>query len=141
MVRGALAVTGLLAVLAGAQAQPPAASAADAGVCEPPPGAGQRLTAGGVQAWWRAEPSPLRVGQPFALVVTLCPAQARLLRVDAQMPEHRHGMNYRPTLQPLGAGRWRAEGLLWHMPGRWELLLEAGFGEEKARLTQAVLLH
>jgi len=138
---GPLAVVGLLAALAGAHAQPAPATSADPGACEPPAAAGQRLAAGGVQAWWRAEPAPLRVGQPFALVVTLCPAQTQLLRVDAHMPEHRHGMNYRPTLQPLGGGRWRVEGLLWHMPGRWELVLEAGLDEQKARLTQTVLLR
>ena len=70
----------------------------------------------------------------------MCPVHTQLLRVDAHMPEHRHGMNYRSTLQPLGGGRWRAEGLLWHMPGRWELVLEAMLGERKVRLTQTVLL-
>ncbi len=138
-----LAAWGLLAALAalvGAHAQPRPAAPAHPPDCEPPPAAGQHLAAGDLQAWWRAEPAPLRVGQPFALVVTLCPAQTQLLRVDAHMPEHRHGMNYRPTLQPLGGGRWRAEGLLWHMPGRWELVLEAGLGEQKVRLTQTVLL-
>ncbi len=135
----------VMAALAGpvvAQSQTP-----DAPPCAPPSSAGQqrleKQLEGGplLQAWWRAEPSPLRVGQPFALLVTLCPAQAHLLRVDAHMPEHRHGMNYRPTLQALGAGRWRAEGLLWHMPGRWELLLETKLGEEKQRFVQAVVLR
>ena len=111
------------------------------GTCSAPADGGQRLIAGAVQAWWRTEPTPLQVGQPFAVLVTVCPAQAQLLRVDAQMPEHRHGMNYRPTLQPLGAGRWRAVGLLWHMPGRWELVLETRLGEETHRLVQAVVLR
>lgn len=137
---GLLAALAAVAALAAAHAQSQPATPAHAPACEPPPAAGQHLAAGGLQAWWRAEPEPLRVGQPFALVVTVCPVQTQLLRVDAHMPEHRHGMNYRPTLQPLGGGRWRAEGLLWHMPGRWELVLEAGLGEQKVRLTQAVLL-
>jgi hypothetical protein len=46
------------------------------------------------------------------------------MRVDATMPEHGHGMNYRASLAPLGNGHWRAEGLLFHMPGRWALLLD-----------------
>jgi hypothetical protein len=41
--------------------------------------------------------------------------------VDAQMPEHRHGMNYRPTVSATGNGRYVAEGLLFHMPSRWQL--------------------
>jgi len=37
------------------------------------------------------------------------------------MPEHRHGMNYAPVLRPTGAHDWIADGLLFHMPGRWQL--------------------
>ena len=92
--------------------------------CPPPTEAGERLDSGPVQLAWRAEPAPIAVSRPFALLVTLCPADARLLRVDATMPEHRHGMNYRPSVQPLGGGAWRVEGLLWHMGGRWELRLD-----------------
>ncbi len=146
-----LCAAGLLPVLLGAanaQAQAPAATptptsapSVEPSACSVPPEGGQRLAAGAVQAWWRTDPSPLRVGQHFSVLVTLCPAQAQLLRVDAHMPEHRHGMNYRPTLQALDAGRWRAEGLLWHMPGRWELLLETTLGEEKHRLVQTVVLR
>jgi cytochrome c peroxidase len=46
----------------------------------------------------------------------------KTLKVDAHMPAHRHGMNYAPKVTALGPGRWRAEGLLFHMPGRWELV-------------------
>lgn len=58
------------------------------------------------------------------LLLAVCPVTAQLRGVDASMPEHRHGMNYRPSLVSLGRGRWRAEGLLWHMAGRWELSFE-----------------
>lgn len=88
--------------------------------CPLSPADGAALQPGGVELAWRAEPAPT-VGQPFVMTVQLCPAHAQLVKVDATMPEHRHGMNYRPTLHPLGGGRWRVEGLLWHMPGRWEL--------------------
>jgi hypothetical protein len=94
-----------------------------------------------VQLAWRAEPAPIAVSRPFALLVTLCPADARLLRVDASMPEHRHGMNYRPSLQPLGGGRWRVEGLLWHMAGRWELRLEVEAAGATHVLRQSVTLQ
>ena len=92
--------------------------------CPLPSEAGALLSAGPVQLAWRAEPAVLVVGQPFSLFVSLCPADVRLTRVDATMPEHRNGMNYRPTIQPLAPGRWRAEGLLWHMSGRWQLRLD-----------------
>jgi hypothetical protein len=82
-----------------------------------------------VQAAWRvqgaASPQTLPpTAKPFSLRLKLCPADARLLRVDATMPEHRHGMNYRASFQPLGEGVWQAQGLLWHMAGRWQLRLD-----------------
>ena len=51
------------------------------------------VSEGPVQAIWQIEPSPITVGRRFALWVTLCPADAVVLRVEATMPEHRHGMN------------------------------------------------
>ena len=46
--------------------------------------------------------------------------------LDAHMPEHRHGMNYRTKVTPRGAGRYSSEGWLFHMPGRWEVRFELG---------------
>jgi hypothetical protein len=108
--------------------------------CAPAPVGAQTVAAGGVQAWWLPDPAPLAVGRPFALQVQLCPADAQLLRVDATMPEHRHGMNYRPTLKPLGDGRWRVEGLLWHMSGRWQLRLDVRAQGSDQTLLQSVVL-
>lgn len=117
-----------------------AAAAPAFAACPPPPEAGARLDGGPVQLAWRAEPASIAVSRPFALLVTLCPADARLLRVDATMPEHRHGMNYRPSLQPLGGGVWRVEGLLWHMAGRWELRLDVEAAGATHILRQSVTL-
>lgn len=82
--------------------------------------AGTRLGEGPAALAWHAVPERIAIGRPFTLRVSTCPA-AKLVRVDATMPEHRHGMNYRPSVHDEGEGRWRAEGLLWHMAGRWEL--------------------
>ena len=108
--------------------------------CPAPPASAAVMVEGPVQAVWQAEPSPITVGRPFALWVTLCPADAVLLRVDATMPEHRHGMNYRPSFKPLGEGLWRVEGLLWHMSGRWELTLDLQAKGQDHRLRQSVSL-
>jgi len=51
------------------------------------------------------------------------------------MPEHGHGMNYRPTIEVLGDGRFRASGLLLHMPGRWQLSFTVGDETLRAALT------
>ncbi len=81
-------------------------------------------------------PARISVGEHFALEIAVCPP-APGLQANAHMPEHRHGMNYRPTLTPAGEGRYRSEGWLFHMPGRWEFVFDAG-GE---RLTDSLRLE
>ena len=92
---------------------------------------------------FRADPLRIEVGEPFALVVNVCTRRGRaaeLVAVDANMPEHRHGMNYRATIVGQGDGRFRAEGLLFHMPGRWEISFDVGTGDESERLTHDIIL-
>lgn len=43
------------------------------------------------------------------------------LDVSAWMPDHNHGLVQLPEVLDLGGGRYRVEGLLLHMRGRWEL--------------------
>lgn len=87
---------------------------------------------------------PLPLGEPFALEVELCdgPSGSRvlptLLQVDADMPAHRHGLNYRVALRQTGPARYRAEGLLLHMPGRWRLLFDIGPAQAPRRLIRVV---
>ena len=92
---------------------------------------------------WRTQPAAIPVGRHFAIDFVVCPKAGvpmpKSLRIDAQMPEHRHGMNYKAGLKAEGGGRYRAEGLMFHMPGRWELLFELG-GEPIERLVAAVVL-
>ncbi|MCM2289266.1 MAG: hypothetical protein NDI67_09585 [Sulfuritalea sp.] len=78
----------------------------------------------------------------FALEVQLCDkagvSSARLQKADATMPEHRHGMNYRPRITPLGDGRFRVEGMMFHMAGHWQLAFEVDAGKGTVRLTDDV---
>ena len=98
------------------------------------------LQQGGVQAAWTADKQPIVVGRHFSLQVRLCPADAVLARVDATMPAHRHGMNYRPGVKALGEGRWFVEGLMFHMPGEWELRLDVQAGGRTESLRETVTL-
>lgn len=82
----------------------------------------------------------MQVGEPFVMMVELCPAAAKLVGVDASMPEHRHGMNYQPSVTAMADGRWRVEGMVWHMAGRWALRLDTQLGEQAHRLTPSVVL-
>jgi hypothetical protein len=71
------------------------------------------------------------VSDPFVIecelfVDSACttPLEAGELTVDAQMPHHGHGMNVKPKVEVTGPGRYRVKGLLFHMPGRWELMFD-----------------
>ena len=118
-------VTGLALLGAPVQAQDKAAGA-DCGADLP---AALRVIvadpahAAGVAVAFVPDPAPWAVSRHFGLRGVLC-GPARLLRVDADMPAHRHGMNYRPTLQWQEAGRFTAQGMMLHMPGRWRIRFE-----------------
>jgi hypothetical protein len=89
---------------------------------------------------FRADP-PIQVARHFALDIVVCPkaghALPAVLDVDAHMPAHRHGMNYRPSVAPAGGGRFRAEGLLLHMPGAWEFRFDLGVAGGRERVVSA----
>ncbi len=91
------------------------------------PGA-RRLTDTQTELVYRTEPESLSVGNHFVLEIAIChhgnTSPPTALQVDAHMPAHRHGMNYRPSVRERGPGLYRAEGLMLHMPGQWELVFE-----------------
>ena len=89
------------------------------------------------------KPERISVAEHFALDIAVCaksPTAVESLRIDAHMPEHRHGMNYAPQLKSIGAGRWRAEGLMFHMPGRWEFVFEIRAAGKTDRLAHPITL-
>jgi hypothetical protein len=93
---------------------------------------------------YRTRPGAVRVGEHFTLEAAACakggaPAPESL-GIDAHMPAHRHGMNYAPAVREAGAGRWRAQGLMFHMPGEWELRFDLRAGGATERLTHRTLL-
>jgi hypothetical protein len=106
--------------------------------CELPGGPAERVESGGTTVVYRA--APIQVGKHFALDLQVCPAPDALV-VDAWMPAHQHGMNYRPSVTALGGGRYRAEGLMFHMPGRWEFTFELRTGKETQRLAREVRIE
>ena len=138
-VRVAASLAALFAPLALLTALALLASTAFA-ACPAPPAGASVMADGPVQAAWQAEAGAIAVGRPFAIIVLLCPADAQLQRVDASMPEHRHGMNYKTTVTSSGAGKYRAEGLMFHMPGRWEYIFEVRAAGATERLTTNVVL-
>lgn len=89
------------------------------------------VTAGG--SWtvrWRSGPEGILPLEPFSLEVEVRDAEGRVpgemvvVTADAAMPHHGHGMNFVPRTTSLGDGRYRIDGLLFHMRGRWEMFVD-----------------
>lgn len=73
-------------------------------------------------------PSPIPLNQPFELDVLVtaegappAPEESWTVRVEGWMPGHGHGMLRQAEVDDFGDGRFRVRGMLFHMPGEWEL--------------------
>jgi hypothetical protein len=109
-------------------------------------GPGARIaTAPGYTVAYRADPAPIPLARHFGLDVIVCPnagvAAPAGLEVDAVMPAHKHGMNYRPQVAAAGPGRYRVEGLLFHMSGEWELRFDLDGPKGRERATSREVLR
>ncbi len=94
------------------------------------------------------QPEVIRVSEPFAVRVAVCnaePGNAVTLDVNAVMPRHGHGMNYRATVKPVAsagnATEYEVSGLLMHMPGQWEWQLSLRTAEQSETLRQAITIQ
>ena len=103
------------------------------------------VDAGRYTVAYATTPAPIVVGQHFRVDFAVCPKAgapaAQSVRVDATMPEQRHGMNYRASVAPLRSGVWRADGLLFHMPGRWDLTFDVVAGGATQRVTSTMTVE
>lgn len=88
------------------------------------------------------QPAPIPFNQMFALTIGVFSAKDRAqpaadttVAVDARMPAHNHGMNLQPRVTALADGTFRADGLLFHMPGTWELYVDVSRAAEMERAT------
>lgn len=59
------------------------------------------------------------------------------VRVDAAMPHHGHGMSVVPRASRIDgeAGAFRITGMMFHMPGSWELYVDISDGPYTERVT------
>ena len=92
---------------------------------------------------FQTQPPAVEIGRHFALDVRVCAegTPAVLTRVDADMPAHRHGMNYRPSVAARGESRYLVEGLLFHMPGQWRLSFDVERGGQRTRLSTDLVVE
>lgn len=66
------------------------------------------------------------------------PLPRHVLEVDAAMPDHRHGLNARPSVTRAADGWLQVDGLLLHMPGYWEVYFDITTGAVTERAQVAV---
>ena len=98
-----------------------------------------------------AEVTPLGSAVPmnahFAVELALfqpdgtTPFEPEEVTLDARMEEHEHGMLRDVVLARVGAGRWRAEGLLFHMVGVWQLQVDVRQGARVERAQMDLTLR
>lgn len=100
--------------------------------------------AGPYTVHFRVSPA-LAVARHFTLLFAVCDSRGATkpesVAIEATMPAHGHGMNYRPNVVALGNGRYRAEGLMFHMPGEWELTFIVQEGGKSERISHRLVLR
>lgn len=83
---------------------------------------------GNFSARYSSSPAPIPLNEFFELELELAAAGAPALGLDVRasgwMPDHGHGTNYQARTTELGEGRYRVRGLLFHMPGLWEIYID-----------------
>lgn len=83
------------------------------------------------------KPAAIAVNQPFDVHVKVSPkggpAADLDVVVDARMPAHFHGMNRVARMVRGEGGSWKAEGLVFHMSGHWELYVDVTQGGRTER--------
>jgi hypothetical protein len=83
-------------------------------------------------------PADVPLNAPFDLRITVAARDGSstadlAVEVDARMPEHFHGMSTAPKVTRAADGSFKAEGLLFHMPGLWELDVDLARGPRAER--------
>jgi len=88
---------------------------------------------------YETAPDPISTNDPFELKFSVTPKRAPAagtslkVDVDARMPAHFHGMTRAPKLSLQPDGSYKAEGMLFHMPGHWELYFDIAQGGQTER--------
>lgn len=131
---GALAVAGLIST----------ALALPAMACPSTEQGFLRLATSDTEVAYRWDPAELQVGRFFTAEVVACDTAnsepVREIKVDARMPAHGHGMNYRPVATVTAPGHYKFTGLMLHMPGTWRVTIDVLRGTKRTRLTHEVKL-
>lgn len=80
-----------------------------------------------------AQMDALPLSAPFAITITFCGASypANAMMFDAQMPTHRHGMNFTVDVKRITDNQFEVSNVVFHMPGLWEMWIDADVGGQR----------
>ena len=91
---------------------------------------------GSYEISYTSEPNPIPFLEFFGMDIGIVDAAGNVipedvnLIIDADMPEHRHGMNHKPEVSKLGPGKFKVEGMRFHMLGYWEITIILKKGDQ-----------
>ena len=87
-------------------------------------------------------PDKIAIEKLFSIKVSACVGKdseaPRHIRVYACMPMHGHGTNYKPSERKPGPGHSAFNGMLFCMPGNWNLTFDREDGGKRQQLTRKV---
>jgi hypothetical protein len=70
---------------------------------------------------------PIPTSKQFNVAFEVCPLNGKPapsgVKIDADMPAHKHGMNYKARVSQTPNG-YLAEGMMFHMRGKWRVIFE-----------------
>jgi len=87
---------------------------------------------------YHPQPNPIPLNKHFRLKIQVQTPKNIIIKdaqikVNATMPAHNHGMNVKPKVKRLKDGIFEVKGLLFHMPGEWEMTVDITHKGKKDR--------
>lgn len=84
-------------------------------------------------------PTKIKVSEPFQVNLQICRTDGEpfmgQIKVDARMPGHGHGMNYRPEITANTQNSFVGEGFIFHMLGKWQIEFRVMENNKTSKLT------
>jgi hypothetical protein len=112
------------------QAPPPTGSGGNGNPANPTWPATQMTDGGAFSVTVAPIQGTILRNEHFSLDLLVEPQQADpgplQVKVDADMPAHRHGMHTQPEVTAYGKNKYRVDGMLFHMSGDWVITVEVG---------------
>jgi len=87
-----------------------------------------RLTSDQYDVAMKTIPETVTVGELFAVDLEICRKDGTpftgTVKAAANMPAHKHGMNYQPEIASRDRDTFHLQGFAFHMQGQWQYAFE-----------------